>query len=110
MDETFESTNPLSIVDCARLAMVSKEVREAVENNECWKDVLDVLEQDFPLVPFYSKEMEKKGMPKPEGLEGTAPNCFPMTGAKSLANRATMSKPGLLSTSSSESPSYSRLR
>ena len=70
MDETFESTNPLSIVDCARLAMVSKEVREAVENNECWKDVLDVLEQDFPLVPFYSKEMEKKGMPYPEGLEG----------------------------------------
>ena len=70
MDETFEFTNPLSIVDCARLAMVSKEVREAVENNECWKDVLDVLEQDFPLVPFYSKEMKKKGMPEPEGLEG----------------------------------------
>ena len=71
MDETFEFTNPLSIVDCARLAMVSKEVREAVENNECWKDVLDVLEQDFPLVPFYSKEMEEKGMPYPEGLEGS---------------------------------------
>ena len=71
VDETFESTNPLSIVDCARLAMVSKEVREAVENNECWKDVLDVLEQDFPLVPFYSKEMEEKGMPYPEGLEGS---------------------------------------
>ena len=70
MDETFESTNPLSIVDCARLAMVSKEVREAVEKNECWEDVLDVLEQDFPLVPFYSKEMKKKGMPEPEGLEG----------------------------------------
>ena len=70
MDETFESTNPLSIVDCARLAMVSKEVREAVEKNECWKDVLDVLEQDFPFVPFYSKEMQKNGMPYPEGLEG----------------------------------------
>ena len=69
MDETFESTNPLNIVDCARLAMVSKEVSKAVENNECWEDVLDVLEQDFPLVPFYSKEMKKKGMPKPEGLE-----------------------------------------
>jgi len=70
MDETFEFTNPLSIVDCARLAMVSKEVRKAVEDNECWEDVLDVLEQDFPLVPFYSKEMQKKGMPEPEGLEG----------------------------------------
>ena len=69
MDKTFEFTDPLSIVDCARLAMVSKEVREAVENNECWKDVLDVLEQDFPLVPFYSKEMEEKDMPYPEGLE-----------------------------------------
>ena len=70
MDETFEFTDPLSIVDCARLAMVSKEVRKAVEDNECWEDVLDVLEQDFPLVPFYSKEMQKKGMPEPEGLEG----------------------------------------
>ena len=69
MNETFEFTDPLSIVDCARLAMVSKEVREAVEDNECWEDVLDVLEQDFPLVPFYSKEMEEKGMPYPEGLE-----------------------------------------
>lgn len=76
VDETFESTNPLSIVDCARLAMVSKEVREAVEKNECWKDVLDVLEQDFPLVPFYSKEMEEKGMPEPEGLEGST-DLFP---------------------------------
>ena len=70
MDETFEFTDPLSIVDCARLAMVSKEVSKAVEDNECWEDVLDVLEQDFPLVPFYSKEMQKKGMPYPEGLEG----------------------------------------
>ena len=83
MDETFEFTNPLSIVNCARLAMVSKEVRKAVENNECWKDVLDVLEQDFPLVPFYSKEMEEKDMPYPEGLEGST-ELFPNDWRKEL--------------------------
>ena len=83
MDETFEFTNPLSIVNCARLAMVSKEVRKAVENNECWKDVLDVLEQDFPLMPFYSKEMEEKDMPYPEGLEGST-ELFPNDWRKEL--------------------------
>jgi hypothetical protein len=42
----------LDITDCARLAVVSKEYRDAVNANKCWQDVMEVLEQDFPLVPL----------------------------------------------------------
>jgi hypothetical protein len=41
----------LGVADCAVLAAVSRDCRDAVQANACWAEALAALESDFPFVP-----------------------------------------------------------
>jgi hypothetical protein len=50
----------LNVVDCARLAVVSRECHSAVSENACWKEALDALEHDFQLVYVEGSDREAR--------------------------------------------------
>ena len=51
-------TYGLSLVDCARLAAVSKSSRTIVTTNECWSDALVAVEDAFKFVPVDDSDSE----------------------------------------------------
>jgi hypothetical protein len=54
-----EDTYGLSILDCARLAAVSKSCNAIVAANECWRDALCAVEGSFRFVPEDDRELEE---------------------------------------------------
>jgi hypothetical protein len=66
------------IVDCARLAAVSRECNVAVSANSCWREVMAALEHDFPLV-------EHVALPEHVGLD---PSTWPDPEEAAAVSRA----------------------